>query len=212
MNLSEYRADIFARLNENAVTPAFWAEADVDLAVNHGLEDLADVSEYYEVSQSINLAANATYYNLLSLCAKEPLTTNAVWNAQTSRWLSPTTVAELDNETHVRWEKVTGPPEKWFVRGLYKLGLFPKPPASSGTITVYHSAIPARLVNPTDAPADLPADYRYALIEYALFELLAQDGEIREALVHYNNYLGYRVGLRLWTQRRTRDRVGVIGG
>lgn len=212
MNLGELKAEIFSRLDENSGAPVFFAAADIALALNQGLEDLADRTEYYEVTQSINKTALTTYYNLLALCTKEPLSVVAVWNSQTERWLTPVAVSELDEATYRYWERISGEPEKYILRGLYKLGLFPKPTATSGTVVVTHSAIPARMSADEDTPADLPEEFTPALIEYAMFDLLVQDGEIDEALAHYKEYLTYVGRLKTWAQRRSNDRTGVISG
>lgn len=212
MQFSEMITEVFTRLDENQSAPVYWSLTDIKAALNEGLDELADASEYYKTSQSINLVADATYYDLLALFTREPLLVTAVFNPQTSRWLFQTNVDRLDGMTYARWGTVTGEPEHHFFRGLWKMGLFPKHGASSGTVEAEAAAMPPAMVADADKPG-FPADFHYGCVEHAIYSLLAEDGEMDESLAHFKEYKSYEAGLIEWVQSRARsDRTGVVGG
>jgi hypothetical protein len=217
VNFADLKTEVFRRLNESATSPVFWEEGDVGDALNEGMEELADATEFYEGTFPISLVMNCTYYNLLLLFAphapdfeNEPLRVTAVFNSQTNTWLTPASVRDLEADS-LRWEVVTGPPEKFFMRGLWLLGLFPKPPANIGTVVAHGVAVPPNMTLATDIPP-FPIDFHPALIEYALFDLLSQDGETKEALEHWDAYVVYEAWLADHVKNRTRDREGRFRG
>ncbi len=200
------QTEVFRRLDESSVSPVFWDLPDVKTALNEGYEEISEAAEWFETNQIVGFTQDNTYHNIELLLTNDPLTVRAVWNSQTLRWMWPTTVRELDTEMYPHWQKVTGAPEYWFMRGLSILGVFPKPPASTGTMEIWGTAMPVALSANGDTPA-FPREFHYGLVEYALYDLLVQDVETKEAIIHYNEYLRYEDGLRKHVQERTRDRV-----
>ncbi len=65
----------------------------------------------------------------------------------------------------------------------------------------YYKALPTPLSEDDDEPGFHDA-YHYGLVEYALFDLYAQDAESNLALAHWQAYLGYETQLYEFTQRR----------
>jgi hypothetical protein len=206
MQFSELKSEVFRRLNENETSPTFWAEADVEESLNEGLEELSDASEWYEEYFVISLLTNLQYYDLRVLLPDTFLAPKRFFNQTTNQWLSPVALRELDYHGTRQWETVTGEPQRTLLRGLWWLGFWPKQPSDSGKVKFYYSAIPPRMTEDTDEPG-FPQEYHKYLIEYALYDLLAQDGETKKALVHWQTYLeGERllrasVGSRIATDR-----------
>lgn len=201
MNFSEMKTEVFRRINESAGTPVFWSEADVAAALNDGYEELSDSTEWFEKSNTITLSGS-TYYNLSSntvLTGNEILTPKRAFNPRTNRWLRWTDWRDLDNHTYRQWETVTGEPEQILSRGMWWLGTFPK--KSGGTITLWYTAVPQVLLGNSDEPA-FPSEFHYALVDYAIYDLLCQEGEGRKAIKFWNRYLQQEVALKQYVQNR----------
>jgi len=199
MTFAEIKTDVTRRLEESAISPKFWTETQIGEAINDGYEELSDATEWSETSQSVNLTTS-TYYDLSTALSTVPLTVTRVFNVQTDDWLIPTTIQELDN-TWARWEDATGEPHRFMIRGLWWLGVFPKAPAASGTLVVHFSGLPTALSADGDTPA-LPREFHLGLVEYAVYDLLCQDGETKKAQKFYEKYLIHEEKLRRYVQGR----------
>jgi hypothetical protein len=210
MNFLEMKTEVFRRLNESASSPVFWEDADVEDALNEGLEELSDSTEWYETYSVIGLLSNLQYYDLRTLLSGTFLTPRSVQNQQNSRWMNYCTLRDLDFRTTRQWEAVTGEPEKVFLRGLWWLGTFPRSASDSGYLKFWHTAIPQPLVEDADTP-EFPEEFHRALVEYAIYDLLCQDGETRKAMAHWAKYGAIEQSFNLYVQRRmTIDRISNV--
>lgn len=208
MTFGEMKTEAFRRLNENSSSPVFWEETDVEAALNEGYEELSDATEWYERHATIDLCSNKPYYDLRTVLTDTFLSPTRAFNNQTNRWLTPDIVRNLDLNTFRQWETITGEPERMFVRGLWWLGYFPKSSSDSGTIKQYYTAIPPPMSAAADEPG-FPQEFHYGIVEYGLYDLLAQGGETKKALAHWLGYLGYQEGLQKYVKGRTGlERVG----
>ena len=178
--------------------------------------ELADATEYYETSFTVSKTASTQYYDLsstsvYSAAATNPvLTVRRVFNVETNTWLSFIDVRDMDLERR-QWEDNTGEATRFLIRGLWWLGLYPKPSATSGTVTVFASTLPTAL-SADASTTGLPQEYDLALVEYACYDLLCQDGEFGKAMRYYGKYLQKQEGLRKFVlQRSVKDRVGALG-
>lgn len=90
--------------------------------------------------------------------------------------------------------KVEGQPDYLFRRGINWIGLYPHSANDSGHIKLAGTALPDVMVQLTDVPG-FPVPFHTALVEYALFELKAQDHEPEQAIKHWESYLDYEAGL-----------------
>lgn len=215
MTFLEMQTEVDRRLQESGSSPAYWTLAQKKAALNDGYEEISDLTEWNETSQSVSLTTS-TYYDLSSILTLPVLRVTRVFNAQTNRWLHPTDVREMDG-TRRQWEDATGAPERWWIRGAWWLGLYPKAPTATGTVTVYHTAVPAALSADGDTPS-FAQEYHLGLVEYACYDLLCQDREPQKALKYWarndkrGNLVGgflYHVeGLARYARQRDRfDRV-----
>ena len=211
MTLSELKTEVFRRLDESQASPVYFSDLDVETSLNEGYETISEASEWYEDSAAINLL-DETYYNLKALIGERFLRVTRVWNPQINVWLVPTSPRELDTRGFARWEKVTGQPRMWFVRGLWHLGLYPKVPVAGGTVKVYYKALPNPLTGDNDVPG-FEEEYHLGLVDYAIYDLLAQTGETQKALGYYDSYLVVERALTAHASNRMRvDKLGVFGG
>lgn len=211
MQFSEMQTEVFRRLNESSSDPAYWTVDDVKAAINDGYESISDAAEWFTSWVFWEPDEETTYFDLELLPEYSFIRVSSIYNNLTSRWLVPSSIRELDNSMRPRWENVTGPPERYFFRSPYKIGIYPKTaedtlPAAS-TLTLYFTCLPDRLEQDGDTPKFLQ-ELHFGLIEYALYDLLVQDGETELALDHWNKYLEYEDALTKLVQLRTRDRVG----
>lgn len=202
MTLAELKAETFRRLEESATSPVFWTVADVVAALNAGYRELSDASEWYERWLTVGLLPARPYYDLRTVLPSTIplLSIGLAYNDQTSRWLIPTTVRELDGGD-LRWEQRVAEPERVGIRGLWWLWYWPRTSASTGTIKQYYTALPPALVNDTDEPG-FPATLHLGLVEYALADLAAQDAEVTQTTAAWTRYLEYERVLSEWVAGR----------
>lgn len=205
MNLSEMEAIVTARAEESATNPVYWVSADVQSAIQEGYQSISEATEWFETNETLGLTSGITYHNLQLLLTYVPLRVTSVWNTQTSQWMTPVSVRDLDREVF-EWEDVGGEPEQWFIRGIWTLGTWPVPDDSSGSIQIYYTALPTALTATTEP--GFPEEYQFGLIEYALYEMFSQEAETRESLMHWERYLAYEKALKKWVDERTLEHVG----
>ena len=191
MTYTQLKAEVRRRLNETSAN--FWADADVNAAINDGYAEMSDVSEWYKRSSTVTLTTNTTYYTPSTLTSTEFLSPVACQNATTKKWLEMVDERWLDENMYPRWESISSEPEYMLMRGLFKIGFTPKP-TTSRQLTFYYSSIPSALSSGSDEPG-FPQEYHFGIVEYALYDLHCQEGEIDKALDNWKAYLEYENGL-----------------
>lgn len=202
MNYGELQSRVFLGLNESSANPAFWTASDVKRAIADGYDEMSDASEWYEREASLRLLSNNQYYDLRYILESDVfLRLRAIWNMTTNRWLEPISLDDLDYRTYRQWEDVTGEPEKWLMRGLWWLRMFPMKNSDSGAVQLFYKALPPAMVNSTDEPG-FPKEFHEGIVEYAIGDLLSQEGETRRAVDHFNKYRAYEDGLTKWADGR----------
>jgi hypothetical protein len=191
MTFTQLQSEVRTRLNEASAN--FWANTDINTSINDGYAELSDASEWKESSASVATTANVTYYSLLTMTSDEILSLRSAQNPTTKYWLQPADALYMDSQVHPRWENITSEPEYYLMRGLFQVGYTPKRNAS-GTILQFYSMMPAALSAGTDTPG-FPQEFHFGIVEYALYDLLAQEGETDKSLTHWEQYLGYEKSL-----------------
>lgn len=207
MDFSSLQTEVQRRAEDSGAS--VWSAVEVKAAINDGYEDISEHTEWYERSATVTTDATNNYYDLTnsSILSDTFLSPRAVFNSTTNRWLDMCDVRELDL-SRVQWENNTGQPQKWFIRGLWHLGIWPKAVAS---LSFRHSAIPAALSASSDTPG-FPQEFHFALVEYALADLFAQDGEPKKAEAHWRKYFDLAASLKAFVDNRQKiDRVGALG-
>src|SRR6185295_4388477 len=100
----------------------------------------------------------------------------------------PTHVRNLDYHTYRLWESIAaGSLQNFFQRGLWWLGTFPQSPSDSSWVRFFYTALPATLSATTDTPG-FPQEFHYGLVEYAVSDLLGQEGETKKAMAFWARY------------------------
>lgn len=210
MNFGELKAEVFRRLEESTSSPVYFTESEVADALNEGYQEISDASEWSETSVAIKLLPGQIYY-WIGHSSVLALTPKQAFNNQSSRWLDWTTVGYLDR-AHSQWEISQGQPDQMFTRGLGWIGFWPVTPSTGSTITLYCTTLPSALSSDSDTPG-FPQEFHLGLVEYALYDLFAQEAEVQKALGFWGRYQAKEAELNQYVQRRAKDRrVAFTGG
>jgi hypothetical protein len=200
MTFSEIRDEVRRRLRESSDSPVFWSDADIDVSINEGLAELADATEFHEKWQKIEILEDRPYYDMRTIARDEFLVCGPAFNTTTNRWLDPTSPRELELGD-LEWEGRTGEPEYFMVRGLWWVGYWPVKATEEGEIKQYYIGIPDAMVEDADVPP-IHTAHHYALVEFALADLFAQDGEADLAWASWKEYGLYEARVKKWMNDR----------
>lgn len=198
MTLGEMKSDVRRRLNESGTV--FFSDDDIAESLQEGLDEIADICEYYEREMTLSLLRGRTYYDLTSLTPETFLSPRRGWNTTTQRWVRATDYREQDDQTYSQWESVSGQPEAYLMRGNWWLGVWPRNSSDVGGLRFYHTAIPESLAD-DDEPA-FPREFHPAAAEFALFDLLGQQRETEKALLLWTSFLSYCTRLKQHVDKR----------
>jgi hypothetical protein len=202
MTFLELKQDVARRLAE-VNGRVFWSNQDIGDAVNLGYAEMSDACEWKEAYLEVDLLNDRPYYDLFRLIGDSFLGIRPIFDEQTNRWLIPSSARQLDTNDR-RWERVTGEPQRCFLRGLRWLGLYPRIQSDVGLVKVYYTALPDPLVNDDDEPG-FPEAFHGGIVDFALTDLFAQDGETAFALACWKDYLEQEARLSAWVNGRAAD-------
>lgn len=200
MTFLELRNEVRRRLRETTDSPTMWSDADIDGALNEGLAELADQTEFHEKWQYVEILYDRPYYDMRTIARDSFLVCGAAFNSTTNRWMIPTSSHDMD-QGNFRWEERGAEPERFLVRGLWWVGYWPVKHVQDGEIKQYYIGIPDPMSADSDAPP-LHTAHHYALVEYALADLFAQDSETDLAWASWKEYLEYEARVGAWMQSR----------
>jgi hypothetical protein len=201
MTFGEITTEVLRRLREvSDGTEVFWRDTDVHTAINEGYAEISDATEWNEQWERIDLLVNRPYYDARTLLGDEFLVAGPAFNMTTNRWLIPTTTLHLD-EGDWQWETRLAEPDRFIIRGLWWIGYWPIRNSEDGRIKQYYIAVPDPMTDDEDVPG-FHQSFHYGLVEYALFDLHAQDGEFTLAADSWREYLIYEEKLRRYVQNR----------
>lgn len=189
MTRAEMRAEVYRRLREASSFPVFWQDTDIEVSLQEGYEEMTDSSEWYETYQTVPILQNRPYYDMRTVCRDQFLVLGRAFNVSTNRWLQPTTPVMLDLGDS-RWERRVMEPDQIMIRGLWWVGYWPIKGSESGKIKQYFKGFPTPMAADTDSPA-FEEEFHYGLVEYALWDLFAQDSEVDLAWAAWKEFLRY---------------------
>lgn len=211
MTFAELQTDVFRRLREATTSGVYFSTEDIKEAINAGYMELSDASEWYEEALEIDLLKDRPYYDLFALIGAIFLSIKPAFDESANRWLIPSTVRALDGNDR-QWDRVQGRPARIFMRGLRWLGLYPKTNADGTLVKLYYTRLPEFLCEPGDEPG-FPEAYHDGIVQFALADLYAQDGETALAVAAWQTYLGFETQLQQWVDgRMRRPLTRVLGG
>ena len=199
MNFGQMQLEVRTRLDE--ASAVFWTDQDIKDSLNEGLAEMADETDYHECYANVMLAPNRTYYDLTTLLPNTFLSPRRIYNTTTSRWLIPSGYRELDESRGGQWEDTQGPPNWYWFRGFWWLGVYPKEETDTRALRVVFTGIPDPMVLDVDEP-DMPREFHFGLVEYALFDCHAQQRETKKALKFWKSFTGYQEDFRKYVDKR----------
>ena len=189
MTVTELIAAVFLRLEESQSNPAFWEEDDIRDSLADAWEDMAIATRWYRTAVMIPLQDEITYYDLRDHSVDEFITVERIHNETLNRFLEPVSLRELV-QRYNRWETSQNAQHEWFMRGNFALGVFGQPSIGddSDFITIEGRAIPHSL--PADnATLPLTDEWCELVIDYILYDLKVQEGEVELGLELWQRYL-----------------------
>jgi hypothetical protein len=199
------------RTRYDHATTVRWSDAKIALSLNEGLETLAEETHFYERYATLPIENNRIWYDLRGFTPETPLRVKSIWSTARNQWLVP----QAEDHLQFRWKDSTGDPHQWFPRGIYWIGVWPRPstPANGGYLRVYFASVPSRRVHTQEVLSDLPDNYVPALIDYALYDMSAKDKEPQKAIRHFQNYLTREKALKNHLDDRlVGSTAAVLGG
>lgn len=206
MTFGQIRAEVFRRLEEVASAPVFWTEDDVDAAILAAYAEVSDETEWYEVALTVTKCHTRPWYDARKVLGDRFLRLGPAFNTETNRWLMPSAQGELDVRD-VRWERVTGEGERVLTQGLWWFSYWPRFAGDTGTVRQLFTALPDDLSDDEDEPG-YPEPFHYGLVEDALADLWAQDGEGALAVAAWEAGRTYEAGLTAFVQGRASVPMG----
>lgn len=191
MTRGEIKTEVFRRLREVSAAAVYWSVPDVEGAINDGYAEISDATEWYELNDTITVPARVPFFDIRQfLSGREFLRAGAGFNTTTNRWLTPLVPSELDKSDRL-WESRIAVPEYIMMRGIWQVSYWPY---AGGTVKQYYSSLPPVMTSDSDEPGFHDA-LHYGLVEYALWDLWAQDAETDLAWAAWKEYLEYEIAL-----------------
>ena len=165
-----------------------WDDDSIMKSINEGLDDLSLETGFYERRVVLPIQADVQYYDLRGFTPETVLSLTAIYSTSRRDWLAATTAEELDRFNPL-WEQSEGDPVKYFTRGIYWFGVWPRGRSDTqGFFWVYFRGLAPHFTHPQSVLDDLPDDFVPALEDYALYDLSAQDGMTDRALRYWDSY------------------------
>jgi len=176
-----------------------FTDANITDYLNEGLECLAEATSFYERYMTVPIQTGRQWYDLRGFSPETPVRIKGIYSTSRTGWLSPISEDHLE----FQWEDSSGTPELYFTRGIYWLGVWPKPAdTDAGYLRVYFSGIPQRFEGTPSVLRDLPDNYAPALEEYALYEMASIDKETKKAISYWGMYVDREKALGGMVDRR----------
>ena len=189
--MNKIERQVLRVIGEDPTAPDVFIDTDeglkeIRLSINDAIQELNLVNGGYSRTFHIPLVANASFYRLVFNDGYMGWVQNA-WNVGQKRRLSQTDQRALRKSDH-RWFNHTGEPEAYFPVGVDVLGLFPKPSASGGVVSVDAIMIPGQYTNDKQK-IRLMNTFTWAVVNYAASEFWASRGDHSQAAINFSHYV-----------------------
>jgi len=185
MTFAELIADTFRRIGESQTAQVYWTLDDVKSSINEGYLDFCEQTRCYTREAEVKAVDHLGLLDLRTALPYPFLGFRRIFGRTVNRPLESTTVKARD-DSDSRWQMWTGVTTRWFLSGLYWLGLWPIPDACE-SFRVSWTSLPDQLVNDLDVP-ELPVQFHEALIHYAVYDLKIQEDEMKNAMSAWADY------------------------
>lgn len=152
------------------------------------------------------------YYDLSYTWMDEGfLSLRRIDSGDTNRFLLPTSVMNLDQESYPKWQQMTGEAKWVLTRGHWHLGLVPK--KQSGVVYAKCALMPVKMFSDDDVPV-FGRQHHIALADYGAYDLFTKDKNYEVAMGYWNDYVIHRLDLRSNKAGGSNDtpaNIGVLG-
>ena len=199
-----------ARILYEAQSSVRWNRDAFLRAANEGLDELSEATRFYERNATVPLKGNQTYYDLRGFWPEDAFVVNSVYSNVQQAWLTPIGIRDLKVQ---RWETVTGDPRRFIIRGLFWMGVYPRPSGHVGSLRVYFASLAPHFRDTYSVlTADMPDDFVSALEHYILYDLSCRDGETKKAFGYWADYQTDEMALKAFVADRLSSRAGALSG
>ena len=201
MTFAEMKTSVRRQLDESGTV--FYADDDIEDAINDGYAEMADVTEFFERQANIPILKKRTYFDLSTILTDTFLSPRRVYDPTASRWLEPTDTNEMDRHSYRQWELTEGTPVKMLMRGNWWFGVWPKDTTNHyRPVRMYYTSIPDALTDDDEEP-QFDREFHPGLVSYALSDLLGQARETKKALAHWAAFVSHAQRLKDFVEGRT---------
>lgn len=197
------------RTQYEAASTVRWDSATILNGVNEGLDELSEATLFHERNATILLKGGHTYYDLRGFWPEGAFSINSIFNNTQQSWLRPVGIRDLKVQ---KWETVPGDPQRYMIRGLFWLGVYPRPSSDVGSLRVYFASMAPHFRDSYSVLSDLPDDFVPALEDYALYDLCCRDGETEKAMSYWDSYQAREHELEKFVKDRLSSRAGRLSG
>lgn len=172
----------------------FWSDSDLVATLNDSLDTLSKATHFYERHIIVPRRKWCIYTDLRGVLPEEGLRITAIWNPKSYRWLTPTTVRELDAQLGRGWERNIDLASVWFMRSPWWMGVYPKASDDTSPVRVYFSAMHPHvsetggLAFGLNTALSIPSDFDAAIEEYMLYMLFVDSKDAKRAMEHWGKY------------------------
>jgi len=186
MNRQEIRTRILESLNESASSPVFFSIAQIDEAINEGMEILAEEANAIKRTAFTALRPATTYYYTQGI-ATDMMAPYRIWLTHLDRRLVAISMADLDARRE-RWIRTSGDPEYWFSISWNLFGIYPAPASGGGVMRIDYLAWPRPMLDDSDEPEFLLAD-RDSLVLYGVYDGLLKMLDFSRAMLVFSEFI-----------------------
>ena len=198
MNLTTLQGLVWQKLNDANGT----YYPDATGALNEVQRLFVLLSLCLEAVETFPLTANTVSYNLLGTLT-DFILPRRFYNSA-GQQLRPATIAELE-ALDSAWQTTTGTPQRYVMRGLDWLAIYPQP-AAADTLTAVYARCPVAMAAGSDSP-EIRAASQYALVNGAAYVLRSPEGgqEMSKFTGFFQEFLAEAQKVATLVRERNRD-------
>jgi hypothetical protein len=181
------RGLVLQRVDESTTTPESWTVAEVNAALNEGLQLFVLLTLCLEAKITFNLTANLVFYDPFAQISDWIVPLRVRSNNVKVR---PAKISELDALSST-WRTDTGATvQRYGTRGFSLLYVNPAPAGAGQSLELTYAQSPAALALDTDVPA-IPEEHHPALVNFAIYRLRQKLGgsEFAKGLALFAEFL-----------------------
>jgi len=210
MNRSTIRQNVLEHLREDPSNPVRWSVGEVNRYIDDGYQEVVERTGAVVDTTVLTAAGNNPYVTL----PENTLYPIALKDVTTDMPIDPVHWKVIDNEDSQWVGRVTPTrPDLFAPWGLFEIILFPAY-ANESTVSLIHAIDPGPLASDSAEP-DIPTQFHYSLVEYAIWRCMIKDADqerLQRAQMHFQHFEEKMGGVTRWTKDRNRGIFSAIYG